>query len=93
MISVLSAALTKPPCPVSAMVGNSAARALSTLAFAAASCASASRMSGRCNSKSDGRPGDTRCATMPLRLPPRTVTRAGASPSNSASVAMFWRIC
>ena len=30
---------------------------------------------------------------MPLRLPPRTVKRAGGSPTSSASVAVFWRNC
>ena len=62
-------------------------------ALAAASCASTSRMSGRCSSKSDGSPGEGRSARMPLRLPPRTVRREGGSPRSSASVAMFCLNC
>ena len=45
--SARSAVLVKPPLPVSEMLGKNAARAASTLASAAASCASAERMSGR----------------------------------------------
>ena len=40
------------------MLGRKAARAASTLASAAASCASAERISGRCSSNSEGRPGE-----------------------------------
>jgi len=67
-----SAAACQPPCAVSWMLGKNAARADSTLAFAAARFASASRMSGRRVSSSEGSPVEIRgMATLKL-LPPWT---------------------
>ncbi|MPN33058.1 hypothetical protein SDC9_180541 [bioreactor metagenome] len=51
-----SSALAVPQLPVRAMRGKNAARAADTLALAACRPYSAAMMSGRCVSRSDGRP-------------------------------------
>ena len=67
------------------MLGRNCARALATLALAAARLASASRMSGRCASSSEGRPGVTRGMAMLEQMPPRMRTRSGGRASSTAS--------
>ncbi|MNN64063.1 hypothetical protein D3C81_1794840 [compost metagenome] len=51
-----SAVLAAPNSPVSVMVGKYSARAAPISALAATSCCSACNRSGRCSSRSDGRP-------------------------------------
>ena len=72
------------------MLGKNCARALPTLAVAEASCASCRRMSGRCVSNSDGRPGVTRGIAIWLSEPPATRTLSGGRDTSVASALMFW---
>ena len=57
--------------------------------MAAASFASASRMSGRWVSSSDGRPGVTRGTATELSEPPRICTRSGERAMSTASVLRY----
>src|SRR5512132_3520006 len=72
------------------MLGKNCARALPTLAVAEASCASCRRISGRCVSNSDGRPGVTRGEPIWLSDPPLTRTDSGGRDTRVASALMFW---
>ena len=76
---------------MSEIVGKNAARADSTLKFVERSVASASRISGRWLSSSEGRPGDTRGTVIRNVLPPAAEKCSGARPTSTASAAMFWR--
>src|SRR2546427_263448 len=96
-----SSLLAVPNCPVSVMRGKKAARAAPMLALALISCCSAWRMSGRCVSRSEGRPAGTAGRSAVSRSPwlePRLASTSAGSAWPSKSTRAFssrarWRCC